>query len=168
MSSRKKLIIICVSLCLVILIIALLFGKKKSTLDREKELTNITFDDVSFINIRYNNARDVIVVTKDQDYNVEYSGFNEEGYDILDDAGNRKVNKTKLSKDVKDYIIKEVLPNLKEYKEGSTDWYISMNVNNLTKTTLRGKKGTEPKWFLKLLEKLEVEKYGNISLKKQK
>ena len=168
MSSRKKLIIICVSLCLVILIIALLFGKKKSTLDREKELTNITFDDVSFINIRYNNARDVIVVTKDQDYNVEYSGFNEEGYDILDDAGNKKVNKTKLSKDVKDYIIKEVLPNLKEYKEGSTDWYISMNVNNLTKTTLRGKKGTEPKWFLKLLEKLEIEKYGNISLKKQK
>lgn len=168
MSSRKKLIIICVSLCLVILIIVLLFGKKKSTLDREKELTNITFDDVSFINIRYNNARDVIVVTKDQDYNVEYSGFNEEGYDILDDAGNKKVNKTKLSKDVKDYIIKEVLPNLKEYKEGSTDWYISMNVNNLTKTTLRGKKGTEPKWFLKLLEKLEIEKYGNISLKKQK
>lgn len=168
MSSRKKLIIICASLCLAILIIALLFGKKKSTLDREKELTNITFDDVSFINIRYNNARDVIVVTKDQDYNVEYSGFNEEGYDILDDAGNKKVNKTKLSKDVKDYIIKEVLPNLKEYKDGSTDWYISMNVNNLTKTTLRGKKGTEPKWFLKLLEKLEVEKYGNISLKKQK
>lgn len=167
MNNKKKILLAVPVLCIAIVLIIVLSGKKGLT-EEEKKLANVKFDDVSFINIRYNNAKDVIVVTKDKDYKVEYSGFDESGYDITDSNGNQKINTTKLSSDVKEYLIKDVLPNLKEYKEGSTDWYISMNVNGLTKTTLRGKKGKEPSWFLKLLEKFEVEKYGNMSLSKNK
>ena len=134
MNKRKKLIIICITICLIVVILLLLFGKKKTSSNGE-DLSKITFDDVTFINIRYNNAKDVIVVTKDKDYSVEYSGFDGAGYDILDEDGNKKVKKTKLSNEVKEYLIDEVLPNLEQYKEGSTDWYISMNVNGLTNTT---------------------------------
>jgi hypothetical protein len=163
MNNKKKIIFVSVILCLLIVAIFLLFGKKKTTTEKEEELKKIKFEDVSFINIRYNNGQDVIVVTKDEDYKVEYSGFDLSGRDILNENGEKKVNNTSLSQDVKDYIVKEVLPNLEEYKNGTTDWYISINTDGYKYTTKRGKRGTEPDWFLTLLKKFNINKYGNMS-----
>ena len=163
MNNKKKILIISVVLCLLIVATFLIFGKKKNTSEKEEQLKKVKFDDISFINIRYNNGQDVIVVTKDEDYKVEYSGFDLSGRDILNENGEKKVSNDKLSKDVKEYIINDVLPNLKEYKDGSTDWYIYINVEGYTHTTSRGKKGTEPDWFLTLLKKFNVKKYGNMS-----
>lgn len=136
-------------------------GFKPNILARKPE----KFSDVEFISIRYNGGKDFITITKENDYTIEYKGINESGEPIKNEDGSEITNTSKLTETTQEYIMKKVVPELDKYKNGSDDWFISINVESAS-TSLRGKKGTEPEWFKELLNQLEVEKYGNMSLKK--
>lgn len=165
-----KFIPIFLSLLIIIIFVIFCFDVKKDEPKEEGFQPNVLaqkpdkFSDVEFISIRYNGGKDFITISKENDYTIEYKGTNESGESIKNADGSEMVNTSKLSETVQEYIMKKVVPELNEYKNGSDDWFISINVDSAS-TSLRGEKGTEPEWFKELLNQLEVEKYGNMSLK---
>lgn len=174
MNNKKIIRLIPILLSLIIVIIFIIFcidvGKddkkggsfKPNVLARKPE----KFSDIEFISIRYNGGNDFITISKEDSYTIEYRGINEVGEAIINVDGSELKNTNKLSDSVKEYIMKKVVPELNKYENGSDDWFISINVESAS-TSLRGVKGTEPEWFKELLKQLEVDKYGNMSLKKQ-
>lgn len=157
------------SIIIVLLIIFILKNPSKK-INEDKEDINYKkpkkFAEITSISIRYNKGKDIITISNEDNYLIHYYGIDLEGNIIKNDDQTDKINTNPMSEDVKKYITKSVISNLKRYKEGSNDWYININVESAS-STIRGKKGTEPKWFLELLKKLEVNKYGNMSLQKK-
>ena len=163
--SKKSIILLMIGIILLLISILLIFKHKKY----ENETghwygmpENVT--DIVSITIRYNNGKDIIFITP-QNETISYFAYDNDGNYIKDDEGNEITNIVHENvSEIVEYIFKYDIKYLKDYsKKKKLRWELS--VDTISTTCMTGGADEEPEWFSQLLKKLNVETYGNISSK---
>lgn len=165
--NKKILIIVPIALLVVIAIFIAIKGTNKEPAATGYFFSKPnTFEEIRGITITYNHGNDIITITNSRDnqnYHAYYSGYDKNGNYIKDDNNEVIEVDREIDQSVKDYIMTTVVPKLKNKPSSDNDgWSVQIDVAG-GGSYKGGLSILQPRWFKNLLQKLEVEKYGNIS-----
>lgn len=158
MSKTKKIIFVIILVILLSITIIILINNKFKNISTTDSDTGHFYgkprsaEEISYIEIVYNNGKDYVSINKENIIN----------YYTYDKDGNTIYNKVDTdTSEIINYIYENDLKYLKNYKHMENEKW-ALEIYSPGASCLISGKNSPPKWFNKLLEKLNVEENGYL------